>query len=302
MRFRSRNDDPRECCPACRESAESRRLGEKHFYTLFKCQSCGAVFPRPAPVSAETRDLYDRYYDRAEFVATPAAVRSLERLVRYAKRCRKTGRWLDVGFGEGALLTIAAQSGWSCYGTEASQRALEYGQAQNWMVTSDPESDPRFEAGSFDVVTMIELLEHVPQPARFLSDAARWLRQGGLLYITTPNVRGLNGRILGLKWSIVSPPEHIVLWTVPALLSALAKAGLQAFRVRAEGFNPGQMLAGTPWRRGETPPVDRNESAVALSEALSRTPARRALKTAINECLSVSRLGDTLKVWARHVG
>jgi SAM-dependent methyltransferase len=168
------------------------------------------------------------------------------------------------------------------------------------MVTSEAESDPRFEAGSFDVVTMIELLEHVPQPARFLSNATGWLRRGGLLYITTPNVRGLNGRILGLKWSIVSPPEHVVLWTAPALLRALAKAGLQVFRVRAEGFNPGEILAGAPWRRGKTR-VDRNQSAVALSEALSRTQTRRALKTAINGGLSILRLGDTLKVWARRV-
>jgi SAM-dependent methyltransferase len=226
---------------------------------------------------------------------------SLERLVEYADRFRETGRWLDLGYGEGALLTVAKRRGWSCYGVEVSERVLEYGRGQGWVVTSEPQSDPRFVAGNFDVVTMIEFLEHVTTPARFLDDAGCWLRRGGLLYVTTPNIRSLNGRILGLSWSVVSPPEHIVLWTVRALRSAVARAGFRVFRMRSEGLNPSEILALARSRRVENV-VDRNKSAIALSEALSRTRARRALKTAINGGLNVLRLGDTLKVWARRVG
>lgn len=291
----------RDECPACTNVAESRRLGEKNSYLLFECRRCEAVFPRPGPANAETRDLYDRYYEHAGFVATPTAMSSLERLVEYADRFRRTGRWLDLGYGEGALLAIAKRRGWSCYGVEVSERVLEYGRGQGWVVTSDPQNDPRFVARDFDVVTMIEFLEHVNAPTRFLDDAACWLRRGGLLYATTPNIRGLNGRILGLRWSVVSPPEHIVLWTVPALRSALTKAGFRVFRMRTEGLNPSEILALARSRKEENV-VDRNKSAVALSEVLSRTRARRALKTAINRGLNVLRLGDTLKVWARRVG
>src|SRR5262249_6175371 len=153
-------------------------------FTLFECLRCGAVSPWPANV--DTGDLYDRYYDQAGFVATPTATTSLERLVKYADQFRKTGRWLDLGYGEGALLAIAERRGWTCYGVELSGRALEYGRERGWVVASRPQSDPRFVAGDFDVVTMIEFLEHVVAPARFLNDAACWLRPGGLLYVTTP--------------------------------------------------------------------------------------------------------------------
>jgi 2-polyprenyl-3-methyl-5-hydroxy-6-metoxy-1,4-benzoquinol methylase len=267
---------------------------------LSECRRCGALFPRPGPLSVVTSDLYDRYYERAEFVTAPTAIASLERLAGYAERFRRTGRWLDLGYGEGALLAIAEQRGWNCYGVEVSERVLEYGRRRGWTVTSEPESDPRF-VGDFDVVTMLEFLEHVNAPTRFLKEAACWLRPGGSLYITTPNVRGLNGRILGLRWSVVSPPEHIVLWTVPALRSALAKVGLRIFRIRTEGFNPCEVLALVRRQKGKNF-VDRNKSAVALSEALSRTRSRRAFKTAINEGLNILGLGDTLKVWARRVG
>jgi SAM-dependent methyltransferase len=234
-------------------------------------------------------------------VTAPTAIRSLERVVEFAERFRRTGRWLDFGYGEGALLTVAEQRGWSCYGVEVSQRVLEYGQRRKWMVASEPRGDSRFVAGGFDVVTMVEVLEHVVAPVGFLNDMAYWLRRGGALYLTTPNARSLNGRILGLNWSVVSPPEHVVLWTVPALRSAVGRAGFRVFRMRTEGLNPSEILALARWREKENL-VDRNKSAVALSEALSRTRARRALKTAMNGVLNITRLGDTLKVWAQRVG
>lgn len=291
----------RDECPACNDAAEPRRLGEKNSHSLFECLRCRAVFPRPSPARAETEALYERYYEQARFAAAPPAMSSLERLVEYADGFRKTGRWLDVGYGEGALLAVAKRRGWNCYGVEVSERVLEYGRGQGWVVTSEPEADRRFVAGDFDVVTMIELLEHVSVPARFLKDAAFWLRPGGLLYVTTPNIRGLNGRTLGISWSVVSPPEHVVLWTVPALRAAVEGAGFRVFRMRTEGLNPSELLALAPWRN-ERKPVDRNKSAVALSEALSRTRVRRAFKTAMNGGLNFLGMGDTLKLWARRVG
>jgi SAM-dependent methyltransferase len=222
--------------------------------------------------------------------------------VGFAERFRTTNRWLDCGYGEGGLLAIAEQRGWNCYGIEVSPVVLEYGRERGWVVASEPAGDLGFTRGGFDVVTMIEFLEHVANPGDFLNDAARWLRSGGLLYLTTPNVRSLNARILRLSWSVVSPPEHLVLWTVPALLSVLTKAGFQVLRVRSEGFNPSETLGTVQRWRGVEAPVDRNRSAAAMSEALARTTMSRALKNSINRGLSVLRLGDTLKIWARRVG
>jgi SAM-dependent methyltransferase len=177
---------------------------------------------------------------------------------------------------------------------------LEYGREQGWVVTAEPSADARFRAGVFDVVTMIELLEHIPDPDRLLRDAADWLAPGGLLYITTPNVRSLNGRILRLDWTVVSPPEHVILWTASALRRALAGAGLQVVRVRAEGCNPSEILSRLGRNRRREWPINRDESGRALSETFSRTRFRRAMKSAINEGLNALNLGDTLKAWAQR--
>ena len=292
-------DESAVCCPAC-QGLRQRLRGQKDGHRVWECRGCGALFVLTAPGGAALQHLYGHYYDRARFTTPTTVTASLETLVRSAERFRKTGRWFDVGYGEGGLLSVAERHRWACHGMEVSPQALEYGRRRAWVVTTDPGGDSRFRDGAFDVMTMIELLEHVPDPTRFLSDAARWLRPGGLLYVTTPNAGSLNRRVLGLSWSVVSPPEHVVLWTVGALRRALAWAGLVPFRVRTEGCNPSEMFARLRPRSGL--PVDRNQTALALSEALSRSPLRRSIKVAINAGLSVSRLGDTIKAWAVRAG
>ncbi len=240
-------------------------------------------------------ELYDHYYDSARFETPPVVEQSLGRQVASFASYRVTGRILDIGFGEGGLLRIAEQQGWQCYGTEVAPQALAYGAARGWQVTNNAGHDSRFPQHGFDVVTMIELLEHMPNPQQVLAEAAHWLRPGGLLYLTTPNAKSLNCRLLGLNWSVVSPPEHIALWTAQGIKLALSRVGLQPLRIRTEGLNPYEMLA--RWRSPQAP-LNRNETAAALNQTFSSSPLRRALKTSINHVLSAGQIGDSLKVYA----
>jgi SAM-dependent methyltransferase len=250
--------------------------------------------------------MYAGYYGVARFETSAAASASLTALVQSCRDLRRTGRWLDVGYGEGGLLRIAGAHGWHCFGTELSPDALKEGEARGWTVCADAVQDARFELGSFDVVSMVEFLEHVEDPDDHLSAAARWLRPGGLLYLTTPNARSLNARVLGARWSVVSPPEHSVLWSGPGLRAALARAGLHVADLRAEGLNPVELLAALRAGKGSAAGsdtqaaivVDRNQAGFALNDALSRSPLRRRLKRSANRVLSALGLGDTLKVRA----
>jgi transposase len=88
--------------------------------------------------------------------------------------------------------------------------------------------DPRqygLDFGLWTRAVVVELIEHVFLPRLFLTSAFRWLRPGGLLYVTTPNVSSLNYRALGIEWSIVAPPDHLTLWTRRGLGWALRDAG-----------------------------------------------------------------------------
>jgi SAM-dependent methyltransferase len=281
-------------CPACGRS-EHHAFGQKLGYDLEQCSRCGSIFINIGAIEpGALTTLYDRYYDHAQDRLSPAASGSLERLVRSYEPLCTTGRWLDIGFGQGLLLDIAEQHGWRCYGTEVAPSSLSYGERRGWIVTTDASTDPRFPPEGFDVVSMIEVIEHMAAPKAFLQAAARWLRPGGLLHITTPNAESLNRRLLGVQWSIFSPPEHIIVWTAGALHRALTEAGFIKLQIRTEGLNPSEILS--RWRRDENaPPVDRHRAAVAWNEAMTRSSGRRALKTGINRGLSLLRMGDTLK-------
>src|SRR5262245_23045570 len=109
-------------CLACL-GTQFRTWGIKNEFALLKCSECDAVFTA-AQAAARVDELYDHYYDGKEFEIAPVVAESLNRLVISFASFRSTGRWLDIGYGQGALLAIAQKSGWTCHGTEMSPQAL----------------------------------------------------------------------------------------------------------------------------------------------------------------------------------
>lgn len=159
-------------------------------------------------------------------------------------------------------------------------------------------AEPLAAAGSFpenrfDVVTLIEVIEHLPDPTRVLSQAVKWLRPGGFLYVTTPNVHSLNHR-LGPRWSIFCPPEHLTIWSPRGLRTAPSRLGLTRIRLRTHGLNAVEILAMIKGLAADVP-IHRQRAADSLNRAHSKTPVRRAAKRLANALLSLAGIGDALK-------
>lgn len=290
-------------CPACL-SEKRARAGDKNQYSINCCADCQTLYAEVAfeneKTADEVQELYDHYYDSAKFALHPVVEISLQKAVKSFEKFRQTGKLLDIGFGEGGLLTVAEKNGWQCFGTELSPQSLKYGEERNWKVSSDALNDGRFTKEGFDVVTLVELIEHVPNPDDFLQTAYSMLRPGGLLYLTTPNTRSINQRWLGIDWSVVAPPEHITIWSPAGIKKTLARNKFKPLAIRTEGFNPVEILTRlrTTKTAAQQPAVNRNEAAYALNEAFTRSRWRQMVKSSINRGLSAFRLGDGIKVWA----
>src|SRR3954464_6472857 len=280
-------------CPACSD-ARGEPAGAENGFELTRCARCGTLFTVRLPDPGEAED-YDAYYHEGN-LRTPSFVdRRLDALVARMDRHRRTGRWLDVGFGAGTLLRAGARRGWAMTGTEASERALEAGTDSGFDVRAD--SLAELEPDSFDVVTALEVLEHVPAPAVLLQEARCLLRPGGVLYLTTPHARGLSGRCLGPRWSVVCPPEHLQLFSIAGLRALCAAAGMRVRELHAHGPNPYE-LAGALRQRGKVTGDERVAGSYRLNEALTRGRTRALAKELANGVLSITRLGDTLKLEA----
>ena len=143
-------------------------------------------FVKEASQAPPLRELFERYADQfpiddtlPEFVA-----RRFDELVR-----ARPGAVLDVGAGDGRYLGYfqSRLSGALVIGCEVSLTRARRMRAKGFRVVVAQAEQLPFRDGAFDLVTLIEVLEHTQSPARSLEEVRRILRRGGRLALTTPN-------------------------------------------------------------------------------------------------------------------
>lgn len=289
-------------CPACRTS-KSRTKGQKNNYELLLCCSCGTVYTEVLPEANIPAD-YDSYYTEAN-LSDPAIIHErLDHILQGFSSYRRNNRLLDIGCGAGSILRAAGRAGWKAEGLDVSRTAIDHIRSEGFEAFLGQLSEAQYPTGHFDVVTASELFEHVPDTEALIAEVARILRPGGLCWATTPHAGGLSARVLGLKWSVISPPEHLHLFSVQGIEKLLLKHGFNSVRVRTEGFNPVEIIqAAQFWKRVEDSSfagAERVRTGYQINETLSSNRPLKAIKGLANGALRISHLGDSLKIWAER--
>jgi 2-polyprenyl-3-methyl-5-hydroxy-6-metoxy-1,4-benzoquinol methylase len=103
----------------------------------------------------------------------------------------RSGRLLDMGCGLGFFLkAVLAYPGWDTFGCEVSPAAVRYAREQLGLrqVTCTALQDADLPPASFDLITMWDVIDHIPHPDPLLSRCNSLLRNDGMLFIRTPNV------------------------------------------------------------------------------------------------------------------
>ncbi len=141
-------------------------------------------------------------------------------------------RWLDYGCGNGGLVrhlrergigaATGFDEGWIAAKARASGIPILQADALDRMT------------GQFDVVTAIEVLEHLEQPVDVMRRIRRLLKAGGLLFFTTGNAEPVRGRLLG--WRYLVPEVHVSFFEPSTAARALRQAG---FEPEFHGMLPG---------------------------------------------------------------
>jgi SAM-dependent methyltransferase len=150
---------------------------------------------------------------------------------------RRSLRWLDYGCGNGGLVRHLRSSGAAeAFGFEEGAIASRVRDHGIPMLSVEELSA---QAGSFDVVTAIEVLEHTTDPVAELRRMRSLLRDGGLLFLTTGNARSHAEKLD--RWSYVVPEIHISFFEPRTLERAFKLAGFRAER-RTLGTGFAQVL------------------------------------------------------------
>jgi SAM-dependent methyltransferase len=195
-------------------------------WTVVKCVDCGLCFLSPRPDAAE---LYADYHRRLHIEDAPTpedvqrGVAAWDNRVEFISRFKTAGRALDLGCASGFLLANLRNRGWDVMGCEladwAAQRARDlFGIpviTGDILTTALPQRP-------FDLVTLWDVIEHVPDPAAVLAKARTAAKPDGLVVIRVPNVASLDARCLGTRWIDWCLPFHFYHFT-PKVLAALAE-------------------------------------------------------------------------------
>lgn len=284
-------------CPAC-ESRAAKQYGSKNNFELFGCRTCGSIYTDRVPSAFEEED-YDAYYSEANLTVPDFIQLRLNEIVSGFEPYRLNNRLLDIGFGAGTLLKTANEMGWSTTGTEVSSTAVQHAESQGFDAFLGNVSDAKFPDDQFDVITASEILEHLLEPNVELKEIVRILRPGGLLWATTPSARSISFRLMKLNWTVLSPPEHIQLYSKKGAFKLLKTAGFGKIRFKTYGLNPAELKNHFLKKEsGNGEQFSRVGSAYQLNEALTKDPLRRFVKNVLNEGLNVFRIGDSLKIFA----
>eukprot|EP00051_Salpingoeca_urceolata_P029855 m.7501 g.7501 ORF g.7501 m.7501 type:complete len:483 (+) comp2953_c0_seq2:281-1729(+) len=109
------------------------------------------------------------------------------------------GRWLDVGCGNGALLATAAEFGFDAYGIDVRADAVQALQSIGYQVACVSfEHAPKAVPFKLSVISMADLLEHLPYPRQALHQVHEMLEEDGLLFVSMPNMQCMTWKLLDL--------------------------------------------------------------------------------------------------------
>ncbi len=277
-------------CRVC--EAPTVLCADRHDVALYRCAACGFVSGRPQR-ALEPEERYERYYDKT---APPAPeVRYHEWLGR-AEAVVGRGRLLEVGAGSGGFVRTAVARGWDVDATEISKSALDGLRAVGAAVFTGDVAAARYPDRRFDLVVSLEVIEHLPAPMAQLAELCRVTRAGGLLLLTTPNFDGLSRRCLGVRWRVIDP-EHLGYFTPSTLCCTVRRAGYRDVRVTSRSLD---VLS---WRRGAGPAGARAfepSASARLRDTVQGSTVLSFGKALVNSALRVTKLGDSLLLWARR--
>ena len=228
-----------EGCPLCAAPAfkNVRREPEGQ---LVQCEDCEFLYVWPRPTGEELKALYDQYFSHSGLASalsfrTPVFVQCLREL----ERLHLTGsRLLDVGCGTGEFVAHAISCGWDAAGIESSAMAAQFARLEKGLpVDQAVLKTAPFPPESFDVITLLDVLEHLLDPREELGRIYGLLKPGGVTVVRLPNTlfhlpkAKLISR-LGISESSLEMRYHLNHFTPKTLSGALRAAGFGLLSVK----------------------------------------------------------------------
>jgi SAM-dependent methyltransferase len=214
-------------CPPTRDADRFSRLSKcirglwhGDQCTVFRCTDCGFAFGHPFVGGDE--EFYSILHEQKDY---PGWRWDYDVAIKEAVEKFDGGRVLDIGAGVGKFL-LGLGSGWERQAVERSETTRLELEASGITVFRDLPEAAGSQAGTFQVVTLFQVLEHIAEFDLVLKQCRELLVRGGRLVVTVPDGDAMirQERITGCH---DMPPNHINKWTPDSLARVLTRSGFE---------------------------------------------------------------------------
>lgn len=197
---------------------------------IVKCASCNTVFKYNFPSEDIVKEGYEESVDTNYLKLLTEREETFKGLLKYIEKYKKPARILDIGCAEGTLVKLAKENGWDADGIEPNKNFVNWAKDNfnlNLIQGSIPTS--KLEENSYDVITLLDVIEHVPDPDAFLKTCVRYLKKGGIIFISTPDISSLPSRVMRKNWFYILN-IHLFYFSKETLLPIFRSSGLNLLK------------------------------------------------------------------------
>jgi len=195
-------------CNLC-GSSDVKHYASFEDYTLMKCADCGLLFADQNSIK-QKEGMYSKDYfagvhanffadckeDYESHLGTSEKLQNFQHVLAQIRTMKPQGKFIDIGCATGVFLDMAQKEGYSVVGVDVSEFACQYAHELFGITTLNGKlEDLHLEDKSFDIITMWDVIEHVPDPHEFLREVHRILKDDGIIFILTINDSSLMGWI-----------------------------------------------------------------------------------------------------------
>jgi SAM-dependent methyltransferase len=202
-------------CLACAKVTEQQFLYHLNGCDILRCRTCGLG-------QAETQAFDPASYYNGEYffgeqsdgyadylAAEPVLRREFARTVAFIRQWRNGGRLLEIGCAYGFFLHEAKEY-FDVSGIELAADAAIYCQRSGLSVLPGVVDETTLHRDEkVDVIVMLDVIEHLPDPRGTLLLLSRHLGPGGIMAITTGDFGSVAARLCGRYWRLMTPPQHL---------------------------------------------------------------------------------------------
>jgi 2-polyprenyl-3-methyl-5-hydroxy-6-metoxy-1,4-benzoquinol methylase len=207
-------------------------------FIAYKCLACNLVYLNPRPDISEFDKIYPANYHAFDFSETKFGIvykvrQQLEtkRLLNFSKDLEENARVLDIGCGDGFHLKLLAKYGkksWQLEGIDINKRAVEMAERSKLNVRQGTIETLNLPENFYDLVLMIQTIEHLAKPDEMLLNIKKILKPGGQLVIVTDNTDSLDFTFFKSRyWGGYHFPRHWNLFNKIAINKLAAKTGFE---------------------------------------------------------------------------